>query len=237
MAEETTLSVWKTVQATSLVLSCALLGRLLGILGIGMLSGRLDPFAENAAQQVDGFLLAMGILGASLFGGLALLFALREHAPLRYLALDTWSTRHFAWGLLASIALVLVFDAARFVLTGSVVPALWQNTYRSAESIPLLALALCVVAPLFEESLFRGLLHRGLVSSKLGEIGTIAIISILFALAHRPTDLLSALEPLLSGVLLGLLRQRTGSTLICVVVHAVGSLQAILTMMLIGTHA
>jgi membrane protease YdiL (CAAX protease family) len=231
MAEETTLSVWKTVQATSLVLSCALLGRLLGILGIGMLSGRLDPFAENAAQQVDGVLLAMGILGASLFGGFALLVALREHAPLRYLALDTWSTRHFAWGLLASIALVLVFNAARFVLTGSVVPALWQNTYRSAESIPLLALALC------EESLFRGLLHRGLVSSKLGEIGTIAIISILFALAHRPTDLLSALDPLASGILLGVVRQQSASTRVCVVMHAFMNLQAILTVMLVGVRA
>ena len=237
MAEETTLSVWKTVQATSLVLSCALLGRLLGILGIGMLSGRLDPFAENAAQQVDGVLLAMGILGASLFGGFALLVALREHAPLRYLALDTWSTRHFAWGLLASIALVLVFNAARFVLTGSVVSPLWQNTYRSAESIPLLALALCVVAPLFEESLFRGLLHRGLVSSKLGEIGTIAIISILFALAHRPTDLLSALDPLASGILLGVVRQQSASTRVCVVMHAFMNLQAILTVMLVGVRA
>jgi len=216
-----------------LVISFALVGRLVGILGVGMATGRLDPFAENAAQQVDGFLLAMGILGASLLGGLALLFALRKHSPLRYLALDTWSHQHLAVGLIASATLVLAFDALRFVLTGSVVPALWVETYRSADSVPLLAFALCVVAPLFEESVFRGLLHRGLVSSKLGEIGTIGIISILFMLAHRPTDLVSALDPLASGILLGVIRQRSGSTSVCVAMHALGNLQAILTVMLV----
>lgn len=231
-----TLSPWKTLSTASLVLTCALVGRLVGILGIGMLSGRLDPFAEDAAEQVDGFLLAMGILGASLFGGLALIATLRAHKPLRYLALDVGSTRHLALGLFASTALVLAFDALRFAFTGSVVPPLWQQTYQSAGSSLLLAFALCVVAPLFEESVFRGLLHRGWIASRLGEIGTISIISFFYMLAHRPTDILSALEPLLSGVLLGLIRQRAGSTRICVAVHAFGNLQAILTVMLLGAH-
>ena len=172
-----------------------------------------------------------------LVGGIALLVALRKLQPLRYLALDVGSMRHLGIGLLASAGLILVFDALRFALTGSVLPVLWQQTYGGAGSNLLLACALCVVAPLFEESVFRGLLHRGLVSSKLGEIGTVAIISILFALAHRPTDLLSALDPLASGILLGVMRQQSASTRVCVVMHAFMNLQAILTVMLVGLRA
>ena len=226
------LSWWRTLSAGSFVISCTLIGRLVGILGVGMATGRLDPLAEDASQQVDGLLLAMGILGASLTGGLALLFLIRKRAPLRYLALETWNGKHIAWGVLASLLLVLAFDAARYVTTGSVTPS-WMETYRSAASVPLLAIALIAFAPLFEECLFRGFLQPGLSASKLGPQGAILILAILFMLAHRPTDVLSALEPLASGILLGIVRHQTKSTTTGIVMHALSNLAAIATMMIL----
>lgn len=232
-AEPERLSWWRTLSAGSFVISCTLIGRLIGILGVGMATGRLDPFSESATQQVDGFLLAMGILGASLVGGLALLLIVRKRSPLRYLALERWNAKHIAVGLLASLLLVFVFDAARYVTTGSVTPS-WMETYRSAASVPLLAIALIVVAPFFEECLFRGFLQPGLAASKLGPHGTIFILSILFMLAHRPTDVLSALEPLASGILLGVFRHQTKSTTTGIAMHAFCNLLAIATMMIAG---
>lgn len=226
------LSWWRTLSAGSFVISCTLIGRLIGILGIGMSTGRLDPFAEDASQQVDGFLLATGILGASLTGGLALLLIVRKRSPLRYLALEAWNAKHIALGVLASLLLVLVFDAARYVTTGSVTPS-WMETYRSAASVPMLAIALIVVAPLFEECLFRGFLQPGLAASRLQPAGAIFILSILFMLAHRPTDVLSALEPLASGMLLGVFRHQTKSTTTGIVMHAFGNLLAIAPMAMI----
>ena len=235
MAEEPTrLPWWKTLVAASFVLSSALIGRLVSILGVGMGTGRLDPFAEHAAEQLDGVMLAVGVLGASLMGGLALFFILRKHRPLRYLALDAWNAKHIALGVLASLALALVFDGLRFVMTGSVVPLLWTATYGSAASVPLLAFALCVVAPIFEESFFRGFLQPGLAASTVGPAGAILIGSILFMLAHKPTDWLSALEPLASGILLGAVRHQTRSTTSGIVMHAASNLQAIASVMILG---
>lgn len=235
--EVSRLTWWKTLLGSSFVLSCTLTGRLLSIVGVGMGTGRLDPFAEDAAEQLDGFLLAVGILGASLLGGLALFFVLRKRSPIRYLALNTWNAKDIALGVLLSAGLALLFDAARLLTTGHVVPPLWAETYRSAALVPLLVFALGFVAPLFEESFFRGFLQPGLAASKLTPAGAIVILSILFMLAHRPTDVLSALEPLTSGLLLGVVRHRTKSTTACVVMHALGNLQAIATVMLFDRGA
>lgn len=226
-------SWWRTLSAGSLVLSCALFGRFLGIVGVGMATGRIDPLAENAAPRIDGFLLAMGVLGASLMGGLALLFFVRKRAPLPTLRLTEWNAKHLALGLLASLLLALVFDAARYAMTGDASPP-WMDTYGAVTSTPLLALALVAVAPVFEECLFRGFLQPGLTDSKLGPIGTIAILAILFTLAHRPSDLMSALEPLAAGVLLGVVRHQTKSTTTCIAMHAFSNLLGIVTFAIAG---
>lgn len=225
-AEVVPLSLGRTIGATLLVILAAVLGRIAAMLAVGLALGRIDLAAQGqATEHADGLLLCVGILGAAAAGGATTWAILRRHQPSRYLGLAR--PRGLAFAVLASLALVALFDAARWYTTGALMPASWAQIYASAGSLPLLLLAFVVVAPLFEEALFRGLLFRGLAASRLGPAGAIAITSLLFALAHGPEDLLGALDPLASGLLLGVVRHRSGSITSGILVHALGNLQAI----------
>lgn len=222
------LSPWRTIGCAVVVLLAATVGRGLAAGGVALASGRasLESLGE-VMGRADGLLLSAGILGASAAGVATLWALLRRRSPRRYLAIEKTSPAAVALGLLASAALVAVFDLARWSSAGTVVPDGWIETFRSAGSVPLLVAALVVATPFFEECFFRGLLHRGLASSRLGSAGAVGVTALLFALAHGPTDLLSALDPLASGLVLGWIRVRTGSIVPGVAMHALGNLQAI----------
>ncbi len=224
--EVTPLSPGRTIGAMLLIVLATVLGRLAAMLAVGLALGRIDLGAlAETTGHADGLLFSVGILGAAATGGATMWAILRRHEPSRYLALAL--PRGLALAVLTSLALVALFDAARWFTTGALMPAVWAQTYASAGSLPLLLLALVVVAPIFEETLFRGFLFRGLAASRLGPAGTIAVTSLLFTLAHGPEDLLDALDPLAAAILLGIIRHRSGSITAGILVHALGNLQAI----------
>ena len=86
----------------------------------------------------------------------------------------------------------------------------------------LAALAAVVMAPIAEELLFRGLLHRGL-RQRMRRPSALVLSSVLFAVVHVDV---AASQPLalvgltFVGVVLALAHERTGSLLVPVVIHA-----------------
>lgn len=79
-------------------------------------------------------------------------------------------------------------------------------------------LALVVIVPICEESLFRGLLLRGL-NHTYGAVRALLVSSILFGLSHLrlPTAILPAI---VAGLFLGLIALRTGSIWPSIALHA-----------------
>lgn len=76
---------------------------------------------------------------------------------------------------------------------------------------------LSVVAPITEEVFFRGLMLRGFLK-RYSEFKSILISSILFALIHlNPYQIIAAF---FIGLFLGWLFSRTGSLMLCILVHA-----------------
>lgn len=211
---------WRLLGATLLVLACAGIGRNAGMVGFTTLVPREVPI------ESDGLALSFGILTASALAGTVLFVLLRARAPRRYLALEAPSFAHVGLALAGSALLVVVFDAARFATSGSVVPAAWPTLAASAP-LPVLIVAFSIAAPCFEEAFFRGFLHTSLRETRLGTAGTIAVTSVLFTLAHGPEDAISLLDPLASAVFLAVLRERTGSIVPGIAAHALGNLQAI----------
>ena len=95
---------------------------------------------------------------------------------------------------------------------------LLELVFRSGDRVALLCLGLTatVLAPLFEETLFRGVLLP-VLAQRLGAPGAVLASAALFALAHLS---LGELVPLfVLGVGLGLLRWRTGRLAPGVVMH------------------
>jgi membrane protease YdiL (CAAX protease family) len=86
--------------------------------------------------------------------------------------------------------------------------------------------AVCIIAPIVEEIIFRGILWRvseKLISSNFAWAAT----SILFALAHLDLIHIIAVFPL--GVLFGYLRKRTNSIVAPMLAHALHNTISILT--------
>jgi membrane protease YdiL (CAAX protease family) len=88
-----------------------------------------------------------------------------------------------------------------------------------------------LLAPVFEELIFRGLLYgslRASLSWPLAAIGS----ALVFGLAHGygPTGFLSVL---LSGLLWAWVYERTGSLLPCIVAHVVNNALVALTLLLV----
>ena len=91
-------------------------------------------------------------------------------------------------------------------------------------------LMLVVVAPLFEEIVFRGFMFRGIARSPAGPWGAVMITSFLFALAHLHYPPYEMLVVFFVGVMLGVIRLVTGSTLITITLHALGNLFAFIVL-------
>lgn len=223
------LSPGRVLLVAVLVLLATAVGQGLATLAVDLARGAPLMTHMNEPRPDDGLLAAAAVLGGSVVGGTALVL-LRRRALRVELGPARADVRALALGLAASAGLFAAFSAARWLSTGSPVPATWSEIL-AATPVPLLVLGFVIAAPLFEECFFRGLLHRSLVASRLGASGGIAVISVLFMLAHFPGDVIGALEPLAAGVLLGVVRERTGSIAVGVAMHALGNLLALVTVL------
>lgn len=99
------------------------------------------------------------------------------------------------------------------------------DIYNTTDYLLLLFVAVVIVAPIFEELIFRGFIFKGLKNSPLGVIGTIIITSILFTLIHLgqyDLTILAVLFPL--AVILGLARYRSGGIYLPIYLHFINNL-------------
>jgi uncharacterized protein len=120
-------------------------------------------------------------------------------------------------------------EVARLALGEPLVPPFMVDLYQSAVWLPLLYVAFVLMAPLFEELLFRGFLLPGLAASPLlGTAGAVAVSALLWALVHGQYGWIDKAVVLALGLVLGAARARTGSTLLSLGLHASINLAAVL---------
>lgn len=87
----------------------------------------------------------------------------------------------------------------------------------------MLILGVGVIAPIFEELLFRGFFYKGLAESKLGSHIAIIITSILFAIIHMQYNLAIILMIIPMALILGYSRYYTKSIWTPIVLHVLNN--------------
>jgi membrane protease YdiL (CAAX protease family) len=105
--------------------------------------------------------------------------------------------------------------------------------------LALAVVAAVVLAPLAEELLFRGLLHRGL-RRRLALVPATAISSVVFAVVHIDVLLsqpLAIVGLVLVGIILALAYERTGSLIVPIMIHAVHNAVTIVAVVVTGDLA
>ena len=124
------------------------------------------------------------------------------------------------WCLYTAV-LAVALDGITALMGYPLVPEWMRETYRTAGSLPLLLVAVHVVAPTVEETVFRGFMLDGIRGSRLGDVGSIALVALVWAVIHVQYSAIYMAQIFILGILLGIARVRTGSLLVPIAMHAV----------------
>lgn len=97
------------------------------------------------------------------------------------------------------------------------------ETFKNILKKPISAfITICILAPILEESIFRGFILQGLLNSKTQPVWAIIFSGILFGIAHlNPWQFVGAGT---LGICFGFIYWRTGSLLLCIFLHFVNNL-------------
>lgn len=140
-----------------------------------------------------------------------LFFVYLSGSPIReYLALKPVSWRATAVWLAAVVAFIAIVDALTYLLGQPIVPEFSQQLYRVPFWRPFVWLTLPTIAPLFEETFFRGFMIAGL-RRHWGSGPAIIISSLAWAAIHMQYSAPIMGTIFILGLLLGTARVQSGS--------------------------
>jgi membrane protease YdiL (CAAX protease family) len=159
---------------------------------------------------------------------LALLYLMSQQrggSAADYLGLKLPRRSELGFGIAATVALIIIGNAVSWLLGHLIVTPFQIDIFRTAAAagwLPLLFLwlAVVVVTPVGEETLFRGFLFRGWLRSPHDAWPVILITALLWALVHVQYDWFVIAQVFVFGVMLGWLRWATGSTILTMLLHA-----------------
>ncbi len=190
----------------------------------------LNPDPNLTIPQLEALIFSNSLLLAAIFGAatiaalavLLLAVRLSRLSVKDYLGLVLPQRRDVLIGLAALAALYLSYRLLSSLLAPHATD--WFNgAYRqslAAETVPALAAAIIVLAPIGEELIVRGFLLRGWAASRMGPTFAIVLTSALWAAMHTQYEPFVLGYIFCIGLLFGWLRQRTGSTLLTMMLHA-----------------
>jgi membrane protease YdiL (CAAX protease family) len=148
--------------------------------------------------------------------------------PVDYLGLHLPPQRDAATGIVLLIGLIALSDALLFMSGRALVTPFQLQSYTSALAegwLPAMLVATIIVAPAGEEILFRGFLFRGWVRSERSGWPAIIVISFLWAVLHVQYDWPYIVEIFVTGLFLGWMRWRSGSTLLTFALHVLFNIE------------
>lgn len=149
--------------------------------------------------------------------------------PADYLGLTRFTLRDFLTGFVAIVVLVAAFDGAFYLAGLDIVSSFQTEAFTTARAAgwfwPLL-LAITLVGPAGEEILFRGFLFRGWVVPGMRGAAAVVVITLMWAGLHVQYDWFGIGQVFVTGLLLGWLRWRSGSTLLTIVLHVLVNLES-----------
>lgn len=196
----------------------------------------LDPARYAETLKTNGLLFAVAtcVTAPCCVGLVALLAKLRRGMPLRsYLGLEPVPAGTLGRWLGALILFAAASDSLSLLLGRPIVPEFATNLYRDAGWLPLLWFTVVAVAPVWEETFFRGFMFKGIQRSRAGPVGAVLLTALPWSLVHLQYDAYGITTIFATGLLLGVARHRTGSLYVTILMHSAMNLVATIETMLI----
>jgi CAAX protease family protein len=126
-------------------------------------------------------------------------------------------------GIVSTVGFIISANFVSWFAGHNLITPFQNDIYTTAAArgwLPLLWLAVVVVTPIGEESLFRGFLFCGWFRAPKDAWPAIVLTSVVFALMHVQYDWFVIVQVFGFGVLLGWMRWVSGSTLLTMALHA-----------------
>jgi len=127
---------------------------------------------------------------------------------------------HLGVGIAVTFALYFTTAAMISEDAGRQLDSLIRQVVRRDSSLPYLAVAILIFAPLWEEFLHRGFLFKGIEGSPLRWPGAVVITALAFAAIHFPDGPIQVARMFILGLALGAMRAWSGSTWLTIGMHA-----------------
>lgn len=239
---------------TGLSLAGMLVGNMLGLsvmVAVGVVRGWYGDVAEldwNQAMQIgarDGDIVLFSVAaGAPFMIGLPLLFAWlrrffsggQDSSIADYFALRRPALLSLLLWNGALIAYVFAFDAVKAWAGLDEIPEVILEIFRTVSSPITLVFVVGLLAPFFEEWLFRGFLLRSFDGRRVRQIVGALLSAVLFAVIHLQYEWYDMLGIVGVGLLLAGARLQSGSLWTPIVMHVVNNLLSVyLTWQLLNT--
>lgn len=201
----------------------------------GFVEGISDPdfdssvFAENLDS--DGLFLSIAtIVAAVICIGLIILFVkLRKGITVsEYLALKPITRKHIFIVIGVFLGLLILAGIASFFMGETEDSEFTLEVYNTSVWPVLFGIAVVVFAPVFEETLFRGFLFAGLRQSFIGTAGAIVLTALMWTLLHLQYEVAGMSIIFVLGIILGIVRYKTGSLWTVILIHALWNLFAVI---------
>ena len=125
-------------------------------------------------------------------------------------------------GVIAVLIFILVVDGTSWLLGRDIVSPFQLEIYRTASAagyLPWLWLTVVMVAPIGEETLFRGFLFRGWQRTSYGPWPVIVMTASVWAVIHLQYDPFFIGQVFSYGLILGWFRWVSGSTILTMLLH------------------
>jgi CAAX protease family protein len=215
---------WGWLASLSLGAVAAVSGQLPALAALFFFHEQGFSLAKSGGLATDGVAVIFLIcVSTPVQLGLLFWFARRKNpSALAYLALGLPRKRDIALLVLVAAALLAIGDGLGWLLGMKIVTPFQDDIYLSARTAGALAwlwLTVVVVAPIGEETLFRGFLFRGWQRSG-GPWAAIGATALLWAIVHVQYNALVIGQVFLIGVAFGYVRWATGSTVSTIFLHA-----------------
>jgi membrane protease YdiL (CAAX protease family) len=170
---------------------------------------------------------------------LLVLFAQRGGASVaEYLGWTMPKRADVIFGVAAVAIFIVIADAVSWLAGHGLVTNFQNDIYTTASAqgwLALMWLAIMVVTPIGEETLFRGFLFRGWFREPKDAWFAIVGTAALFALLHVQYDWFVIAQVFGFGLLLGWMRWVSGSTLLTMLLHGLINFEGMIET-LIGLH-
>jgi membrane protease YdiL (CAAX protease family) len=187
----------------------------------------VDRLAETIPK--DGAILGVSLIAAAIVGIVLVLIiikARRGPSIAEYLALVPLSRRALTVTIIVAAGVYAASDSLTLLLGRPIVPQFMVDAYETRAWTAVLWVAMVVAAPAVEEVFFRGFLFAGLSQSRLGNTGAVVLTAIGWSLMHTQYGSYEIATIFVGGIVLGILRVKTGSLWSPLIMHMLGNLVA-----------